>query len=68
MTNTKKDRKQKKINGQIEGLADAMRALKNLVKIKFYETCSFTNYFIPKYDGGLLLNLGSGSSQFFYAA
>ena len=29
VTNTKKDRKQKKINGDIEALADARRALKN---------------------------------------
>ena len=41
---------------------------KNLVKTKVHEKCSFTNYFIPRYDGGLLLDLGSGSSQFFYAA
>ena len=30
VTNTKKDRKQKKIYKDIEALADAMRALKNL--------------------------------------
>ena len=47
---------------------ERLKTLKNLVKIKVYEKCSFTNYFIPRYDGGLLLDLGSGSSQFFYAA
>ena len=34
VTNTKKDRKQKKNYGDIEALADAMRALKNIYQRK----------------------------------